>query len=99
MLREYGDKVPNDVKTKIQDGINRLRQTMNGDNIEQIRKETEQLGQDLQSIGQAMYQQPGGPQAGGPGGPGDGGQQGGPQQGGPQGPSGEDVVDGEFRNA
>jgi molecular chaperone DnaK len=104
MLREYADKVPGDVKNKIQDGINRLRQTMNGENVEQIRSETEQLGRELQNIGASMYQQAGGPeggpQAGGPTGDGgsEGGQQGGPQ--GPQGPQGpEDVVDGEFRNA
>ncbi len=93
MLREYGDKVPSDVKKKIEDGVNRLRQTMAGDDIEAIKRDTEQLGRDIQAIGQAMYSQPGGPQAGGP----DGGPGGAP--GGQQGPSGEDVVDGEFRNA
>lgn len=93
MLREYGDKVPEDVKKKIDDGVNKLRQTMNTENIEQIKKDTEQLGQDLQSIGASMYQQQGGPQAGAPG------PDGGAGQPGDQGPSGEDVVDGEFRNA
>ncbi len=98
MLREYGDKVPEDVKTKIQDGINKLRQTMNTENVEAIKRDTEQLGQDIQKIGASMYgQQPGGPQAGGP--DGSGGQQAGPEQPGSQGTSGEDVVDGEFRNA
>ncbi len=109
MLREYGDKVPGDVKSKIQDGTNRLRQAMNGENVEQIKKETEDLGREIQSIGASMYEQAGGPeggpQAGGPNGPDagspDGGGPGpnGPQPGGSQGQSGEDVVDGEFRNA
>ncbi len=103
MLREYGDKVSADIKTKIQDGTNRLRQAMNGENIDQIKNETEQLGREIQSIGASMYQQPGepgGPQAGpGPNGPAAGGPDGGQQPGGQQGPSGEDVVDGEFRNA
>jgi len=89
MLREYGDKVPGDVKTKIENGVNKLRQTMATDDIEAIKRETEQLGRDIQSIGQAMYSQPGGPQAGGPG----------SAPGGEPGPSGEDVVDGEFRSA
>lgn len=94
MLREYGEKVPEDVKKKIDDGINKLRQTMNTENVEQIKKDTEQLGQDLQAIGASMYQQQGGPQAGAPGADG-----GGAEQRGDQGASGEDVVDGEFRNA
>ncbi len=101
MLREYGDKVPADVKKKIEEGANKLRQTMATENVEDIKRETEELGRDLQQIGSSMYGQPGGPQAGGPegqpgGGPGEGPQGG---QGPNEGPNGEDVVDGEFRNA
>jgi hypothetical protein len=98
MLREYGEKVPGDVKKKIEDGINKLRQTMAAENIDAIKRDTEELGRELQGIGASMYgqQQPGGPQAGGTGDPGGPGEApGGPNQG----PSGEDVVDGEFRNA
>jgi molecular chaperone DnaK len=95
MLREYGDKVPGDAKSKVEDGINRLRQTVATDNLDAIKRETEQLGRDIQSIGGSMYGQQGGPQAGGAG-PED-------QSGGgsaPQGDTGgEDVVDGEFRSA
>jgi molecular chaperone DnaK len=95
MLREYGEKVPGDVKKKIEDGINKLRQTMASENVDAMKRDTEELGRDLQGIGSSMYgqqqQQPGEPQAGGPA----GGPDGGP---GNQGPSGEDVVDGEFRN-
>ena len=102
MLREYGDKVPADVKQKIEDGVSRLRQTLNTENAEQIRKDTEQLGTDIQAIGASMNQQPG-PQAGDPAGAGDpGAAAGGPGTGGQpdsNGTSGEDVVDGEFRNA
>jgi molecular chaperone DnaK len=106
LLRDFADKVPADVKTKVQDGANKLRQTMNSEDAEQIKRETEELGKELQNIGASMYGQPGGPQAGGPdgpGGPGGPGEPGGPGNGGPQGgqqgSSGEDVVDGEFRNA
>jgi molecular chaperone DnaK len=93
MLRDFADKVPADTKKKVEDGINKLRQTMASENIEAIKRDTDQLGRDVQSIGASMYeQQPGGAQAaGGPGEPPPG-----PQD---QGPSGEDVVDGEFRNA
>jgi molecular chaperone DnaK len=101
MLREYADKVPADVKKKIEDSANQLRQTMNTENVDQMKAETEQLGREIQNIGASMYQQAGGPQAGGPGepgGPGGPGEPGAGPQGG-QGPSGEDVVDGEFHNA
>ena len=94
MLRDFADKVPEDVKKKIEDGINQLRQTMASENVEAIKRDTEQLGRDVQSIGASMYgQQPGEPQAGAPGGE---------QPSGSQNPdpsSGEDVVDGEFHNA
>jgi hypothetical protein len=53
---------------------------------------------EVQQIGQAAYQQPGGPQAGPTGegqAPGSGGEGG---SGGDSGDSGEDVVEGEFRN-
>jgi len=90
-LRDFGDKVPADMKEKIEAGVKKLRETMTVDNVDAIRKETEELGQLIQQIGAAMYQQQG-PQAGEQ--PQDG------SQGGPQtGPSGEDVVDGEFKNA
>jgi molecular chaperone DnaK len=77
MLREYGEKVPADVKKKIEDGVSRCARH------EQRRRradprETEQLGRDIQAIGASMYQQPGGPagrrsraaKPGGNGGPG-----------------------------
>lgn len=86
-LRDFGDKVPADIKTKIEDGVKKLRETMASDNADDIRKQTEELGQLIQQIGAAMYQQQG-PQAGGE-----------PQGGEQAGPSGEDVVDGEFKNA
>ena len=74
------------------------------DDIDAIRKATEKLGEVIQKIGgqrlpgaAGRSRQPvrsrRGPQAGP-------GEQSGPQQGGPQGgpgPSGEDVVDGEFK--
>ncbi len=105
MLREYGDKVSADIKKKIDDGVARLRQSMNGENLDQIRKDTEELGRDVQGIGNSMYGQgqPGGPQAGGPGGqPGENGApdgQPGQPSGEPGNPGGEDVVEGDFHSA
>jgi molecular chaperone DnaK len=94
VLRDLGDKVPGDIKSKIEGEVKNVRDVMSSDNVEAIRKATDQLSQELQQVGAAAYQQ-GGPQAGAPG---EGSQPGGP--GGPDGPGGdEEVVDGEFRNA
>ena len=103
MLRDYGDKVPEDVKKRVEDSASKLKQTLGSENIDQIKQDTEALNREMQAIGSSMYGQPGGPQAGGAAGPeqpGEPGGQQGPQQGGPgNGASGEDVVDGEFHNA
>jgi molecular chaperone DnaK len=98
LLRENAEKVQADMKSQAEEKVKQLRETMKSDNIDNIRKSTEDLGQLIQKIGGSMYQQPG-PGAGeaGPG-PDAGGQGGGAGPAG-GGPSGEDVVDGEFRNA
>ena len=91
-LREQGDKVPADLKTKAEEEIKQLKELMNGEDVEAIRKATEELGQTIQQIGAGMYQQPGAADAGPDMGPDMGG------DAGPE-PGGEDVVDGEFKNA
>jgi molecular chaperone DnaK len=99
VLRDLGDKVPAEVKKQVEDGVARVREVMNGNDSDAIRQATESLSQVIQQVGAAAYQQAG-PAAGEPGG-GEGGgssQGGGPSQGpGPDG--GEDVVEGEYRNA
>jgi molecular chaperone DnaK len=101
-LRDLGDKVPGDVKKKVEDQVAKVRQALNSDNAENIHKETEELFQVIQQIGSAAYGSgPQGPAAGGPAGEGPTGEEpsGGSTPPGPdQGQSGEDVVDGEFRN-
>jgi len=87
-LRDFGDKVPADVKQKIEDKVKVVRDVMNTDNPDAIKKATEELGLEIQQLGASMYQQPG-PEAPG-------------AAEGEQPPStdgGEDVVDGEFKNA
>jgi molecular chaperone DnaK len=91
-LRDLGDKVPTDVKTKVEEQTSKLRQAMNGDDVATIRKETDALNQIIQQIGAAAYQQSQG-QTGEPGGESSEGPK---QEPGPEG--GEDVVDGEFKN-
>jgi molecular chaperone DnaK len=105
-LRELGDKVPADLKSQVESKVQAVKEVMDKEDSEAMRKATDELGQVIQKVGAAAYQQAG-PAAGGPGGPGgpadaggDGGA--GPAEGGPggsSGPSGDDVVDGEFHNA
>ena len=92
-LKDFGDKVPEDLKKKIEEQVTKVRNVMNGEDVEATRREVEALNQLIQQIGAAAYQQ-GAPQAGTPGEEQPGGESGG--QSGPA--SGEDVVDGEFRN-
>jgi molecular chaperone DnaK len=92
VLRDLGDKVPAEMKTRVDDQVLKVRQVMEGEDVEATRRETEALNQIISQIGAAAYQQAG-PAAAGP----DGGQAG-PETPNPEGPEGEDVVDGEFRN-
>jgi molecular chaperone DnaK len=94
VLRDLGEKVPGDLKGKVEADVAKVRQVMNTDDADAIRKATDELSQVVQQVGAAAYQQ-GGPATGAPG---DGPQPDGP--GGPGSPGGdEEVVDGEFRNA
>ncbi|NPV57879.1 MAG: molecular chaperone DnaK [Anaerolineae bacterium] len=91
-LREYGDKVPADLKTKAEEGITKVKEALNGDDAAAIRATSDELGQVLQQLGASMYQQAG-PEAAA-GGDAPGGEA--PTDGSP---GGDDVVDGEFSNA
>lgn len=93
-IREGGDKVPADAKKEAEDAIAALRKTLESDDAEKIRKDTETLSQVLQKIGASMYQQPGAQSGGAQPGTDAGGAA--PDQGKPD--DGEDVVDGEFKN-
>jgi molecular chaperone DnaK len=98
-LRDLGDKVPAEVKSKVDAEVAKVKQVRDKENTEEIRKASDSLAQVIQQIGASVYQQQG-PAAGGstppppPPGP-EGGSDGGPSSG----SNGDDVVDGEFRNA
>lgn len=96
VLKDLGDKVPADLKTKVEEQAAKVRQVMATEDIENIRRETESLNQLIQQVGAQAYQQqqatPPPDASTGSQQPGDSGS----QQ--PGGDSGEDVVDGEFRN-
>jgi molecular chaperone DnaK len=92
-IKDYGDKIPADKKTETEEAAKKVRDVMQGNDVAAIREASDKLGEVIQQLGGSMYQQAGGA----PGGP----QEPGPDAAGPmggQGPSGEDVVDGEFHS-
>ena len=75
-LRDYGDKIPADVKQEIDTKIAGVKSALQGQDIESIRSAVQELSQAMQKVGASVYQQPGQPPPGeeGPGekGPGEG---------------------------
>ncbi|MFA5835747.1 MAG: molecular chaperone DnaK [Bellilinea sp.] len=86
-LKDYGDKVSAELKQQTEQGISKVKEVMQGQDAAAIRQAADDLGQTIQKVGGSMYQQQG-DQAGPSG---DSGQQPG------SGPSGEDVVEGDFK--
>ncbi len=57
VLRDLGEKVPGDLKSNVDDQVAKVRQVMDSEDVETIRKETEALNQIVSQIGAAAYQQ------------------------------------------
>jgi molecular chaperone DnaK len=98
-LRELGDQVPAEIKSEVDGKISAVRDALQTEDLERIKKSSDELSESLQKIGQAMYAQQ---QAtagtrgdmgnmGGTGGDGTG------PEAGQQGPAEEGTVEGEFR--
>jgi molecular chaperone DnaK len=85
-LRDYGDKIPADVKQDVNGKIASVKSALQGQDVNAIRNAMNKLSQVMQKVGASVYQQPGQPP---PGEQGDG----------EQGPGGEDdgTVEGKFR--
>lgn len=56
-LKDLGDKVPSDQKIKIEGKISELKSALNSDNIENIKRLTEELRQDSYSLSEILYKQ------------------------------------------
>jgi len=86
VLRDLGEKVPAEVRRDVEDKVAKVREVMNGNDVDTIKRLTEELNQAVQQVGAAAYQGQPAPEAG-------------PEPGPESAPdSDEDVVDGEFRN-
>jgi molecular chaperone DnaK len=85
-LREYSDRLPDDVKRAAEEKAEAVRKALEGSNVDAIRRATEELQQQLQTLGASMYEAPQAAPAGATG------QDAGGEKGGEEG----DVVEGEF---
>ena len=83
-LRDLGDKVPSAERSSIEAKVNELKQAAQGEDVDQIKKLTEELQNTFHALSQQLYAQ--------------GQQQGQPQpEGGSSGPQDGDVIDGEVK--
>lgn len=85
-LRDYGDKIPTDVRQEMEGKISAVRSALQSSDIDSIRTATQQLSQAMQKVGASVYQQPPPPPPGSEQAPG-----GKPDEG------GDETVEGEFR--
>jgi molecular chaperone DnaK len=63
-LKEYGDKLDATAKNKIDAALNRLKEALKTDNLEEIKSATDALNQVWSEYASTMYQQAGGAQPG-----------------------------------
>ncbi len=85
-VREYGDKIPADLKSEIEGRIAAVRSALQGGDVSSIKSASQSLNDSMQKIGSAVYQHQQTP-------PGGAGQDGGT----PPPPKDEGTVEGEFR--
>ena len=63
-LGEMGDKIPEGEKAPVQAAIDKLKETLKGEDTAAIKADTEALQQAFYAVSEKLYQQAGGPQAG-----------------------------------
>ena len=80
-LGDMGDKIPADDKAKVQSAIDKLKETLKGQDTAAIKAATEELTKEFYAVSEKLYQSanPQGAQGGAQAGPDMGGQQSGPQ--------------------
>jgi molecular chaperone DnaK len=58
-LREQGEKVPDEVKSEVEEKVKAVRDALQGQDSEAVRQAVAALGESMQKIGAAMYGEPG----------------------------------------
>ena len=56
-LKDAGEKVPSDLKVKIEDKSKELQEALKKDDFDEIKTKTEELSQSLQEVGTHLYEQ------------------------------------------
>jgi molecular chaperone DnaK len=93
-VKEWGDRLPAEMKTKLDGTIERARKALRGDDMNEIRAAQEELTRTFSEAGQTFYAQSQAQPSGAPGGE-TAGTEAGPQQGTP-GQQKEDVVEADY---
>lgn len=57
-LRDFGEKVPADTKSEVEAKVSDVKKAAEGEDVAAIKSATETLGQAIQKIGAAVYQEP-----------------------------------------
>jgi molecular chaperone DnaK len=91
-IKEFGDRVPQEDKAKVETLITDLRAAININDIEKIKTLKEELQQAVYGLSSKLYQESGGPTASADGAPGPEGSSPGPERKGPD----DDVIDADF---
>jgi molecular chaperone DnaK len=89
-LREHGDKVPANLKSDVDSKIAAVKSALQGGDVQQLKRTTQELSDAMQKVGAAVYQQAGGGSGAGAPPPPPGGEEG-------PGKKDEGTVEGEFR--
>jgi heat shock protein 1/8 len=92
-LKELADKVPAEVKDKVEAKLKELKDAIAADNTQSIKDAMAALNQEVMQLGQSLYNQPGAGAGPAPGGAPEGGASSGPAAG------GDDVIDADFTDS
>ncbi len=96
-MKEQGDKIPSDLKIQAENAIEALRNAMKGDDVDEIRRLSNDLEQATYRITEALYQQAGAAEAAEAGASPNGAYQGAEPPRAEAGADNEDVIDAEFK--
>jgi len=94
-IREHGDKIPEESRSELEGKVAQVRSALQGSDIQQVRRATEELQESLQKVGTAIYSQAAGQEPGAPTDGSDGSDS--DDSGGPEPGSSEGTVEGEFK--
>ncbi|MDD3818566.1 MAG: Hsp70 family protein, partial [Actinomycetota bacterium] len=96
LLKELGSKVPEDMRKNIEEQISVLRKSLESEDVDGIKRETEKLQNMQNELSQRLYAQTGAGAGAGSGEYGGGGAESQQQSGSKQSGNEEDVIDAEF---